>query len=145
LAEYEDTTAGLIEVNVANKIRKAFQQGDLETLFYLLEGVFASVPYQIFRTEEAYFHSLAHIVLQLSGIVIFSEVPTNKGRMDMVLSSATTIYIFEFKVKGTATDALNQIEAMGYSERFKSEGKKIRQIGVVFDTEKKSIKEWTEM
>ncbi|GAB4479415.1 MAG: hypothetical protein OHK0057_31540 [Thermoflexibacter sp.] len=62
-------------------------------------------------------------------MVVFSEVVTNRGRMDMLLSIPTRIYIFELKAKGTAGETLAQIEKQGYAERFATEGKEIALVG----------------
>lgn len=142
LADYTETTVGLVEVNIANRVRQAFQQNDLPGFFQLLDTVLASVPYQIFKTEEAYFHSLTHVVLQLSGVVVFSEVATRHGRMDLALETSRFVYVLEFKVRGTAAEALAQIEALGYADRFRATGKTLRLVGVVFDPATKAIAEW---
>ncbi|SFF05798.1 ATP-binding protein [Thermoflexibacter ruber] len=142
LAEYTNFRPNEISTDILARIKKAILGQDWEDFFDVLHAVFASVPYQIFKTEEAYFHSLTHVVLKLTDMVVFSEVVTNRGRMDMVLSTPTHIYIFEFKTKGTAGEALAQIIQQGYAERFATEGKEIALVGVVFDSENKGVKEW---
>jgi hypothetical protein len=142
LAEYTNYRPNEISTNILQRIKKALAAQEWEDFFEILQSVFASVPYQIFKTEEAYFHSLTHVVLQLTSNVVFSEVATNKGRMDMVLSTADYIYIFEFKISGTAKEALAQIAKQGYAQRFATEGKKIYLLGVVFEGSNRSVKEW---
>ncbi len=144
LAEYTSFRPNEINTNILQRIRKALTEHQWEDFFEILQSVFASVPYQIFKTEEAYFHSLTHVVLQLTSTVVFSEVATNKGRMDMVLSTSAHIYIFEFKISGTAKEALAQIEKQGYAERFAATGKTIHLLGVVFEGTSRSVKEWEE-
>jgi hypothetical protein len=43
---------------------------------------------------------------------------TNKGRIDLVLSTPTHTYIFEFKLNTKPEVALEQIKKRGYDERF---------------------------
>ena len=43
------------------------------------------------------------------------------------------IYVFEFKLNGTAEEALAQIKEKGYHEKYLRRGKKVTLIGVAFD------------
>ena len=43
-----------------------------------------------------------------------AEVRTAIGRADAVVKTADYIYVFEFKLTGTAEDALKQIDEKGY-------------------------------
>ena len=59
-----------------------------------------------------------------------------------------SVFIFELKMdKGrsfeeVAEDALTQIDANGYSDRFAVSGKKMYKIGVVFSSEGKGMVGW---
>jgi len=68
----------------------------------------------------------------------------SNGRSDAVLETKTHVYIFEFKMKknGTADDAIRQIEENGYDVPYRSLGKKIIKIGIVFDPEIRNISEY---
>jgi hypothetical protein len=142
LAEYTNYRPSELNNNILRQLKNALAELDWKAFFLVLASVFAAVPYQIFRTEEAYFHSLTHVVLQLCGQIVFSEVATNRGRMDMVLVTAMATYIFEFKIAGQAADALAQIEQRGYREQFGAGSKPTYLVGVVFDGPKRNIKEW---
>ncbi|MGP1593811.1 MAG: PD-(D/E)XK nuclease domain-containing protein, partial [Treponema sp.] len=73
-----------------------------------------------------------------------TEVHCSTGRADCVVSTADTIYIFEFKLSGngSAEDALNQIKEKHYAEKYRMDGKKIVLIGSSFDEKMRTIKEW---
>ena len=75
-----------------------------------------------------------------------TEEHSIRGRADVVLETATTVYIFEFKLwsAGTPEEAIEQIRKQGYAEPYRSCGKPVRLIGVSFDTEKRNIGEWKE-
>lgn len=51
-------------------------------------------------------------------------------------------FIFEFKLDGSAAEALKQIETKGYAEPYAADSRKIFRIGVGFSSEKKNIAEW---
>ena len=53
-----------------------------------------------------------------------------------------TIYVFEFKQKGTAKKALEQIDDKGYAIPYKTDGRKIVKIGVLFNTKSRTIADW---
>ncbi|GHU46599.1 hypothetical protein FACS1894200_00470 [Spirochaetia bacterium] len=52
------------------------------------------------------------------------------------------VYCFEFKLNGTAKEALAQIDTKEYLLPWKGSGKKLFKVGVVFDTEKRNISAW---
>jgi hypothetical protein len=114
----------------------------------LIEGGFLYVdktqliPYQITGNKEAYFHSILHVVLSLTGYLVFSEVPTNKGRMDSVLDIGQSIYIFECKLQDSEQTALQQIKNNDYAKRFQQSGKRIVLVGIAFSAIDKNIKNW---
>lgn len=144
LAEYVQQPVDVADVTLTQRMRRFLSEGDLPNFFDLLSAIFASVPYQITRTEEVYFHSVTHVVLALTGHVVHSEIPTNQGRMDAVLDAGERLYIFEFKLRDSAEAALKQIHERGCPERFRVAGKPLTLVGVAFDVEGKNIREWKE-
>jgi limonene-1,2-epoxide hydrolase len=52
------------------------------------------------------------------------------------------VYIFEFKIHQTATEALQQIRERDYAQRFRSSGKRVLGIGVHFDGQERQIAGW---
>lgn len=142
LAEYVGKPVFQTESTYTEKIQESLERSDFPAFFSILHALFASIPYQITRTEESYFHSIVHVVLALTGYVIYSEIPTNQGRMNAVLETKTHICIFEFKTGGTPEQALAQIREKGYHERFRTAGKSLTLVGVVFDISNKNVGSW---
>ncbi len=62
--------------------------------------------------------------------------------MDMTVKTAEYIYIFEFKFNKTAREALDQINAKGYAERFATDGRTIVKVGVSYSTAARNIDSW---
>jgi hypothetical protein len=52
------------------------------------------------------------------------------------------IFIFEFKIDGTAVSALNQIKTHEYTKKYQLKGKPITLIGANFDSNTRQISEW---
>ena len=57
---------------------------------------------------------------------------TAKGRIDITLETADTIYVMELKFNKSAEEARAQIEAKHYADAFKMSGKKVVKIGLNF-------------
>lgn len=52
------------------------------------------------------------------------------------------VYIFEFKLDGSAEEALRQIEAKGYARPYAADHRPVRRIGVSFSSVTGTIEDW---
>ncbi len=68
----------------------------------------------------------------LTGYSIQVEVHTPKGRVDVVIETADTVYVIELKFNKSAQEALTQINSHRYAEAFAMKGKRIVKAGVNF-------------
>jgi hypothetical protein len=109
MSEYMDETPSEISSGLIVELKLGLQDRDWERIIAVFNHVFATVPYHIFGKTEAYYHSLVHVTLTLSGYMVFSEVITNKGRIDTVLETEDLVVIFEFKIDSSPEAALAQI------------------------------------
>ncbi len=120
-------------------LMEKIERDDIEGFIEVFKSLFASVPYDIFiREREAYYHTVIYLVLKLLGINISVEVETNQGRIDAVLETGHHIYVIEFKI-GSASEAMAQIEARQYHQRFKTSGKAITLVGIGIDSELRNL------
>jgi len=69
------------------------------------------------------------------------EDATNHGRIDMVALAYQRVYVFEFKVVEAAAtgEALRQIKARGYAEKYRDRGEPMHLIGVEFGRAERNI------
>lgn len=67
-----------------------------------------------------------------------AEVRSAKGRADAVVKTADYIYVFEFKLDGSAEQALAQIDDRGYLIPYTVDGRKLMKIGVNFDPKERN-------
>ena len=79
----------------------------------------------------------------LSCYTVLTEKENSRGRADMVVETDDYVYIFEFKLDGTAAEALKQIDDKGYAEPYAADSRKLFKVGVVFSSEKRNITEWS--
>ena len=62
--------------------------------------------------------------------------------IDLVLQTEKFIYIMEFKLNGTAEEALQQINDKRYALPFEADGRKLFKIGINFSEKTRNIEKW---
>ena len=85
--------------------------------------------------------AIVYVVLKAIGVAVFAEVKTNEGRIDMTCETLDAVWLIEFKLDRSADEALAQIEANNYAEKYDLVGKRVVKIGVSFSSEKRTIVE----
>ena len=121
----------------------ALKEHDLEKAMQLLRGFFSSVPYDAERQDEAHYKTMFYLIFRLAAAFdVRTEERSAAGRCDAVMETEDAVYVFEFKLKGTAQEALAQIDERGYMIPYEAGGKKLYKIGACFDDELRTLKEW---
>ncbi|WP_455638531.1 PD-(D/E)XK nuclease domain-containing protein, partial [Parabacteroides sp.] len=64
------------------------------------------------------------------------------GRIDLVLQTDRFIYVMEFKLDGTAEEALRQIDEKKYALPFAADPRQLFRIGINFSNEMRNIERW---
>ena len=109
----------------------------------LLQSLLAHIPYNLYIKQERYFHSLFQFLGTLLSFEIQSEIVTDRGRIDLVITTQKYIYIFEFKFNTSPDVALRQIEENKYYERYLAARQHIVLIGLAFNyVQDKLTLEW---
>ena len=78
----------------------------------------------------------------ISVYTVYTEKVQSRGRVDCIVETPDYVYIFEFKLDGTADEALKQIEEKGYALEYAADSRKIYKIGAVFSSETGTIAEF---
>ncbi len=126
----------------------ALRQGDVERVHTLFTSFLSSIPYTMRRKEdeaerERYFQYTFYLILRLVSVyTVYVEKVQSQGRVDCVLETADYVYIFEFKLDGTAEEALQQIEEKGYAREYVADNRKLYCIGASFSSETGTISDW---
>lgn len=134
----------------AVRLRNAFEERNTAKAISIISSYFASLSYILTsRSVEADYHLMLHAMLLAADADINTEVVTNKGRIDAVLTTKNTIYVIEIKQDKSAEEAINQIKDKGYMEKYMSwrldkPGREIHLIGINFSSEAKNINDWRE-
>lgn len=136
--------AGSLTRSIVNALKVA----DLDHFRKLLTGFLADIPYTMRRKEtererERYFHYTFYLLMRLvSCYTVYTEKQQSEGRVDCIVEVPDYIYIFEFKLDGTAQEALQQIEEKGYAQPYVADQRKLYRIGVSFSSETGTISDW---
>jgi Predicted AAA-ATPase/PD-(D/E)XK nuclease superfamily len=141
LAEYVDKGWEETERTIAYKLQTHLQNQELAKAFKIFPPVIASTGYDITKHTEGYFHTIMHVLMYSTGLTTFSELQSAEGRLDTICTAYQSIYIFEFKIDGTAQSALQQIKNQHYADPFLLGEKTVYIIGVNFVTQDKKINE----
>ena len=98
------------------------------------------------RERERYFQYTFYLLLRLMSVYTVSlEREQSEGRVDCIIETPQYVYIFEFKLDGTAAEALQQIEDRGYARPYGSDTRTIYKIGVSFSSQTGTIEDWQEI
>lgn len=116
--------------------------GDYDAFFRRLQSLFADTPYELVPKLELHYQNVLFIVFKLIGFYVKAEYHTSQGRVDLVLQTDRFIYVMEFKLDGTADEALQQIEEKGYALPFAADPRQLFKIGVNFSAETRNIEGW---
>ena len=118
---------------------EALRHDDVNDMLDALSCFFANIPANITVKREKYYQTLFYAVFVLIGARTHAECWTNRGRVDAVVETPCGIYVFEFKLNGTASAALAQIKEKGYHEKYLRDGRKVTLAGVAFDAEMRNL------
>ncbi|MDR0938277.1 MAG: ATP-binding protein, partial [Mediterranea sp.] len=120
------------------------RDGDVDAFMIRLQAFLADIPYGQEEKSENYYQTALYMLFTLMGEYARMERQTARGRADLVVEIAGTVYVFEFKMigYGTAAEALRQIDEKGYLIPYNASGKKLVKIGAAFSKETRTLGEW---
>lgn len=124
------------------KFVRELTSGDVEAFLERLRCFFADFPYELNTKTERHYQVVFYLVFKLMGQFTEAEVRSARGRADAVVKTDNFIYVFEFKLDGSAQAALQQIEEKGYLLPYESDGRKLVKVGVSFDSEQRNLGDW---
>ena len=146
-SSYLDTRTHSLSNWMLRSIRQ-LQQGKIQEFGEALTAFLADIPYSMRRKDsererERYFQYTFFLLLRmLSCFTVYIEKEQSQGRVDCIVEVPDYVYIFEFKLDGSAQEALRQIEEKGYTRPYATDPRKLFRIGVNFSSETGTISEF---
>ena len=134
--------------NIAQDLVFALEDGELETFRKILTSFLASIPYSMRRKEnereqERYFQYTFYLLLRLMSVyTVYIEKEQSEGRVDCIVETPKYVYILEFKLDGSAEQALQQIENKGYARPYEMDERSVYKIGVNFSSKTGTVEDW---
>ena len=141
LGEYPSST-GTASGFVAH-FYAAMDSQDIDLAMEKLQAYLAGIPNDLENKTEKHYQTIIYLIFSLLGFYIRTEVKSAIGRADAVCYTDNCIYVFEFKVDGSAEDALKQINDKGYMLPYKfEEGKNLVKVGVNISSQTRTVEKW---
>jgi Predicted AAA-ATPase/PD-(D/E)XK nuclease superfamily len=140
LSEYTQTP---VTVPYGANILRALDQNNLAEVINIINNLIQSVPDQNYvKDEEKFFHAIIHLIFTMVGSDPRTEMHTAVGRMDTIIITTDRIFLFEFKIGGTADAAIQCIKDRHYADSLRLRNKPITGVGVVFSAATKGVAVW---
>ena len=133
---------------VSRELVLALKAANIDRFRKHLTSFLADIPYTMRRKEtererERYFHYTFYLLMRMvSCYTVYTEKEQSEGRVDCIIEVPGYVYIFEFKLDGTADEALQPIEDKGYARPYEADERKLYHIGVSFSSETGTVSDW---
>ena len=126
----------------------ALDTADLDRVCRLFTSFLAETPYSMRpkktqEQREQYFHYTFYLLMRLiSCYTVYTEKQLSEGRADCIIETPKYIYIFEFKLDGTAEEALQQIQDRGYATAYAADSRPLFCVGASFSSKTGTVEDW---
>lgn len=94
------------------------------------------------KKREAFYKLLLYVIFSLLNSKVDTEVKSILGRADVVIKTATDVFVLELKVDDTVENALAQIEDKGYAIPYEADSRRVTKCGVNISSEARNIVQW---
>ena len=137
----------------------AMYRHDIDKALTLMQSFLAGIPYDLENKTEKHFQTIIYLVFSLLGYYTRAEVKSAVGRADAVCWTKDRVYVFEFKVDGSAEQALQQIDDRGYLIPFRFDSAEDRdtapasctstrerglvKVGINISSQTRTLESWT--
>ena len=139
-----------VKLGFAAKFWTALKNDDIEQALHELKAYMAGLPYvEGFKQKlndvtaaEGFYEWTFYLIFSMLNVYVETQVKCINGRIDVVVHTPHTIYVMELKTNGTPLSAIKQIDSRGYGLRYSAEGKHVVKVGIRFDTQKRTLRDW---
>ena len=114
-------------------ISSYINSGKMDEALQMLADFLETIPYCDNTNYEGHYQQMFYIIFALlTDYNIIVEQHTAKGRIDITMETADTIYVMELKFNKSAQEALDQINDKHYAQAFSLKNKEIVKVGLNF-------------
>ncbi len=142
-------------ISIGKKLWQAVRTGDICTLALEYNAAIASLPYHDLakhtgkanpKHDESFYRALFLMLLRACGVQTHGEMPTCRGRSDVVIPCPERILVIEFNLAKNATEIASkhregeeQIRSQGYLEPYATSAIPVSSAVFVVNAEKRQI------
>lgn len=131
------------------RFARALWNDDIDTALNDLDAFLESLPYvEGFKQKldeasfrEGFYEYTFFLIFSMMEAYVQTQVKRWRGRIDMVVQMPQTTYLFEFKIRTGADNAIRQMDQRHFAKSYQTDGRRVVKVGILFDTENWSIKE----
>lgn len=123
-------------------VDNVLREENMEKFIAALKRFYDKFPYTLVNNNERHYQAVFFTILKLVGADVYPEVPTSDGRIDMVMKTRQSIYVFELKYKKDAESAMKQINAKNYPKAFADDKRRKYKVAINFSDDQRSIDDW---
>ena len=121
---------------------EAMRADDIDAAMEALKVYLAGFPYDSHRNSEAIYQSILYSIFNTLNFTIRAEVKTATGRLDLVVSTHTSIFVMELKYDKSPDVALEQIESKQYTLPYMQDHRNVYEVGINFSSKEKTVVDW---
>ncbi|MBO4964154.1 MAG: AAA family ATPase, partial [Prevotella sp.] len=132
----------LLATTTIVNMARALYRDDMEGMLQLLKTFLLTVPECDNTDYEGHYQQMLYVIFSLLGQFADVEVRTATGRVDMVMRTATRLYVIELKINQSAAKAMSQINLKDYPARFALHKLPVVKVGINFSTKERTIDDW---
>ena len=123
-------------------MRECLGRDDMDGFLEEVRGLLARTPYDLAGRNEAHYQDVLYTIGMLLGMDVQAETKTSEGRIDMLLGTRNCLYVMEFKLDGSAAEAMDQIDSRHYLLPYRRDGRRLVRVGVNFSSSTRTIDTW---
>ena len=138
---YAHLASGNSSFEIMNFVKEV-RGGNIDGFMRRLQSFFADSPYELARDLELHYQNVLFIIFKLLGFYTQAEYHTSQGRIGLLVKTDRYIYVMEFKLDGTAEEALLQIDDRQYAMPSAADGRTVYKVGVNFSNRLRGIERW---
>ena len=139
-----------VKVGFAAKFWRALKAHDLDAALRHMQAYMEELPYvEGFKaklaeaaTSEGFYEYTLYLIFSMLNVYVSTQVKCSHGRMDILVQMPDTIYVMELKTRGTAQEALQQIDDRHYALPFEADGRPVVKAGLLFDMQTRTLADW---
>lgn len=123
-------------------VNNVLREENMEKFITALKGFYDRFPYTLVNNNERHYQAVFFTILKLVGADVYPELPTSDGRIDMVMKTKQSIYVFELKYNKDAETAMEQIDVKNYLKAFADDNRHKYKVAINFSDDQRSIDDW---